>query len=74
MRRISELPIKDIVERTGITHKSIRNWETGKNAPSIVNINELLKVYGFSLDQLDMSIFYENTGRDEGTATALVKL
>lgn len=58
MRDLSNLTIKDIVSKTNISYKSIRNWETGQNVPSLINIYELLEVYGFTLDQLDLSTFY----------------
>lgn len=59
MRELSNLPIKEIVAQSGVTYKSIRNWETGQHVPSLINTQELLKVYGFSISQLNMSPFYE---------------
>lgn len=42
----------------GATYRSLRNWELGTTIPNIVNIYDLLQVYGFSFYELDLAPFY----------------
>lgn len=42
----------------GTTYRSLRNWETGTAIPNIVNVHDLLQIYGYSFYQLDLTPFY----------------
>lgn len=46
-----------------ISYQSIRNWETGKKIPNVINLLELLKVYGYTIDQLDLTPFYTKVNK-----------
>lgn len=59
MRKISGKKKDDIVKECNVSYKSIRNWETGTNIPNIINIFDLLKIYGFSFYELDLTLFYD---------------
>jgi DNA-binding transcriptional regulator YiaG len=50
----------------GTTYRSLRNWETGTAIPNIVNVHDLLQIYGYSFYQLDLTPFYtERSNRTE---------
>jgi DNA-binding transcriptional regulator YiaG len=42
----------------GTTYRSLRNWETGTAIPNVVNVHDLLQIYGYSFYQLDLKPFY----------------
>lgn len=71
MDQIKKYSLLEMREKTGksassvarlcnVTYQSLRNWETGVTAPNIVNIQDLLEIYGFTFQQLDLSPYYEN--------------
>lgn len=49
----------------GTTYRSLRNWETGVAIPNIVNVHDLLQIYGYSYYELDLTRFYENTSKED---------
>lgn len=48
-----------VAELCGVSYKSLRNWESHTTVPNIVNLKDLLDIYGFTFDELDMSEFYD---------------
>lgn len=58
MREKSGISGAEVAKVCNITYKSLRNWELGKTVPNLVNVRELLLVYGFEYDQLDLSLYY----------------
>lgn len=65
MRMLSGKPGSGISRLCGTTYRSLRNWETGAATPNIVNVHDLLQIYGYSFYQLDLAPFY--TGRQDQT-------
>lgn len=62
MRDISRLSISEIETKVNISYRTIRNWEKGKSTPGLIKVNELVKLYGFTLDQIDLTIFSSTEG------------
>lgn len=58
MRQRSGFTGAAVAEMCGTTYQSIRNWENGAKIPTIINVLELLQVYGYTIDQLDLTPFY----------------
>lgn len=58
MRICSGKPGSGISRLCGTTYRSLRNWETGAAIPNIVNVHDLLQIYGYSFYQLDLTPFY----------------
>lgn len=58
MRMVSGKPGSRISRLCGTTYRSLRNWEMGTPVPNIVNVHDLLQIYGYSFYQLDLSLFY----------------
>lgn len=69
MRKRSGFTGAAVAEMCKTTYQSIRNWENGAPIPSIINVLELLKVYGYTIDQLDLTPFYTkaNSKKEKGT-------
>lgn len=66
MRMFSGKPGSGISRLCGTTYRSLRNWETGEAIPNIVNVHDLLQIYGYSFYQLDLKPFYTaRQGRTE---------
>ncbi|MCR6120644.1 helix-turn-helix transcriptional regulator [Salipaludibacillus agaradhaerens] len=59
MRLISGKSGSSVTRSCGITYRSLRNWETGVAVPNIVNVHDLLQIYGYSFYELDLAPFYE---------------
>lgn len=57
MRLASNVPASDAARTVGVSYRSLRNWETAVNIPSIVHTNALLQLYGYTLDQLELAPF-----------------
>lgn len=80
MRKRSGITGANAADLCNTTYRSLRNWETGVSVPNIVNVLELLEVYGFTIDQLDMTPFYkrvhdrENIKKNEQAHLALSRL
>lgn len=45
------------------SYQSIRNWENGAKIPNVIHLLELLEVYGYTIDQLDLTPFYLKVNR-----------
>lgn len=65
MRTASEKSGITISRLCGTTYRSLRNWEKGDALPNIVNVYDLLQIYGHSYDELDFTPFYKGQNRDE---------
>ena len=59
MRQLSKKSGSDIARLCGVSYKSLRNWESHTTIPNIVNLTDLLQIYGFTIDELNMSAFYD---------------
>lgn len=57
MRLASNVPASEASRVANVSYRSLRNWETGVNIPSIVHTNTLLALYGYTLDQLELAPF-----------------
>lgn len=58
MRLTSGKPGSAITRICGTTYRSLRNWEIGSSIPNIVNVQDLLQIYGYSFYELDLASFY----------------
>lgn len=58
MRQLSGKSGSAVARLCGTTYRSLRNWESGATIPNIVNIWDLLQIYGYSFYELDMEPFY----------------
>lgn len=58
MRMFSGKPGSGTSRLCGTTYRSLRNWETGAAIPNIVNVHDLLQIYGYSFYELDLTPFY----------------
>lgn len=54
-----------ITRLCGTTYRSLRNWETGVAIPNIVNVHDLLQIYGYSYYELDLTLFYTNITKED---------
>ena len=59
MRKQSGISGADAARLCATTYRSLRNWETGETIPDIIYIQQLLSIYGYTFDQLDLSLFNE---------------
>lgn len=60
MRQTSGKAGASVARLCGTSYRSLRNWELGITIPNVVNIQDLLQIYGFSFYELDLSPFYAN--------------
>ncbi|WP_078598595.1 helix-turn-helix domain-containing protein [Evansella clarkii] len=60
MRLASGKSGSGITRLCGTTYRSLRNWETGAAVPNIVNIHDLLQIYGYSFYELALAPFYRS--------------
>lgn len=58
MRKQSGKSGATIARLCNTTYHSLRNWEKGKTIPNVVNIYDLLQVYGYTFYELDMDPFF----------------
>jgi len=42
----------------GVSYRTLRNWEAGINIPNVVNIQDLLQIYGYAFVDLDLTPFF----------------
>ena len=59
MRRNGGLTGDEAANLSGITYRSLRNWETGANIPDIISIDNLLNIYGYTFNELNIDAFRE---------------
>jgi len=57
MREKSGVTGATAAKACGTTYTSLRNWEKGNTIPNIIHICILLNLYGYTIDQLDISPF-----------------
>ena len=57
MRKESGVSGVFAAQACGVTYASLRNWEKGDTIPNIIHINILLKLYGYTQDELDLTPF-----------------
>lgn len=57
MRETTKINGAAVARLCGVSYRTLRNWEIGENIPNILKINELLKIYGYSFYELDLSPF-----------------
>ncbi|PAE87732.1 helix-turn-helix domain-containing protein [Shouchella clausii] len=62
MRRTSGYSGRTVARICGATYRSLRNWETGSSIPNVINIDDLLQIYGYSFHKLDLTPFYTTFG------------
>lgn len=65
MRMASEKSGTSVSRHCRTTYRSLRNWEKGDAIPNIVNVFDLLQIYGYSYYQLDFTPFYQGKNRDD---------
>lgn len=58
MRKISGKSGATVAKLCNTTYHSLRNWEKGITIPNVVVTQDLLQLYGFSFNQLDLTPFY----------------
>lgn len=58
MRKESGVSGSSVARICGTTYHSLRNWEKGETIPNIVNIYDLLQIYGYSFYELDLKPYY----------------
>ena len=51
-RKVADLSQMQVEAITGISHKSISNWENGVSRPSIENAIVLARLYNVTVDEL----------------------
>lgn len=59
MRKISGISGSTVARLCNTTYQSLRNWEDGETIPNIVVIHDLLRIYGFTYEQLDLTPFFK---------------
>lgn len=64
MRRTSGKTGETISKLCGVTYKTLRNWENGEVVPNIVNVENMLQIYGYAFDDLDLSPFYQGKQKE----------
>src|SRR5690606_24720972 len=79
MRKRSGVSGAKAAELCNISYQGLRNWETGAHIPNIVAVVDLLSIYGYTMNQLDLSPFYKenqkpNTHPNENDLLALERL
>ncbi len=60
----TNIKLDTIAALCNVTERSIRNWESAVSTPNIVNIHDLLIIYGFDKEQLDMSPFFKQVKKN----------
>lgn len=63
MRAQSNKTGNEVAQLCGTTYQSLRSWEKGASIPNIMNVMLLLEIYGYTLDELDMTPFENDTNR-----------
>lgn len=69
MRLASGVTASDASRVANVSYRSLRNWETGVNVPSVLHTNALLALYGYTLDQLELAPFIATTEQRERRLT-----
>lgn len=57
MRERSHISATDAARETGVTYRALRNWEQARNVPSVLHTDALLRIYGFTWDDLSLEPF-----------------
>ncbi|MGX1195782.1 helix-turn-helix domain-containing protein [Metabacillus sp. SLBN-84] len=65
MRLASGKPGSGAARLCGTTYRSLRNWETGIAIPNIVNVQDLLQIYGCSFYQLDLALYSTSADKEK---------
>lgn len=65
MRERSHVSATDAARETGVTYRALRNWEKARNVPSVLHTEALLRIYGFTWDDLSLEPFQEEIKRRE---------
>ena len=52
MRKRAKLSQQDLADKLFVSRSTVSRWENGELTPSIVNLKEMAKLYGVSLDYL----------------------
>lgn len=60
MRKLSGKNGSAVARLVRTSYRTLRNWETGETIPNVVNICDLLEIYGYSFYELDLTPYYEN--------------
>ena len=58
MRQASGKSGAAVCRLCGISYRTLRNWEAGINIPNVVNIQDLLQIYGYTFYELDLTPFH----------------
>lgn len=59
MRKMSGIPPASVARQIGASYQSLRNWEKGVSVPNVVYVYALLKLYGFTLNELKMDDYID---------------
>lgn len=59
MRKMSGISPASVARQIGATYQSLRNWEKGEAVPNVVYVYALLKLYGFTLQQLELDLYID---------------
>lgn len=52
LRRQEGLTQQELGDKVGVGFRAVSNWERGNTLPDIGNMNELIKIFGITLDEL----------------------
>ena len=55
-RKNSNLTQEDVADKLDVTRQTISNWENGTAIPSVVKAQELMELYGETLNDLMLSV------------------
>ncbi|MEX3623703.1 helix-turn-helix domain-containing protein [Viridibacillus arvi] len=58
MRQKSKKSDYAVARLCGTTTHTLRNWEIGELKPNVLQINNLLQIYGYSFSELNLQPFY----------------
>lgn len=63
MREQRNLPMNIVSETLDISYQALRNWEQGNAVPNVIAVLELLAVYDYTFNELNLAPFYEYLNR-----------
>lgn len=63
MRESRDIAPTLIADSLGVSYNTIRNWENGESIPNFVVVTELLAIYEYTPDQVDIKPFYDHINK-----------
>lgn len=65
MRKITGKTPTVVAKICNVTYRSLRNWESGATVPNVVNINDLLQIYGYTYAELDLTLYQKDVTHND---------